>query len=123
MLFWDHFHDVTSYVLCPPEDDVSDPLVHKASLPVKLPPAISVDDLAAPQPMPAKKTFDKPLAPGEDLHDEPKDLTLTSQMTKMKTMMTSSWNMSIMPLGLCLQAVHFVLSTSECGRVAQGVAE
>ena len=74
LLFWDHLHDGTSYVLCPPEDDVSDPLVHKASLPVKLPPAINVDELEAPKPLPTKKKFDHPLAPGDDLHDEPKDL-------------------------------------------------
>ena len=74
LLFWDHLHDGTSYVLCPPEDDVSDPLVHKASLPVKLPPPINVDELEAPKPLPAKKKFDHPLAPGDDLQDEPKDL-------------------------------------------------
>ena len=36
LLFRDHLHDSTSYILCPPEDDVSDPLVQRASLPARL---------------------------------------------------------------------------------------
>ena len=37
-----------------PEDDVSDPLVHRAGLPVKLPPGINVDEVTgdpAPRPV------------------------------------------------------------------------
>ena len=45
LLFWDHLQDQISYVLCAPEDDVSDPLVHRAGLPVKLPPGINIDEL------------------------------------------------------------------------------
>ena len=62
LLFWDHLRDHISYILCPPEDDVSDPLVYRASLIVKMPPGVSVDGLAGPQPLPAKTTFNKPLA-------------------------------------------------------------
>ena len=48
--------------------------MHRASLLVKLPPAINVDDLVAPQPLPPKTTSEQPLATDDDLHDEPKDL-------------------------------------------------
>ena len=36
LLFWDHFNDQISYVLTPLQDDVSSPIVDRASLPVKL---------------------------------------------------------------------------------------
>ena len=58
LLFWDHLNDQISYILTPPEDDVSDPIVDRASLPVKLPPGITLDEMAGPQPLPSKKTFD-----------------------------------------------------------------
>ena len=74
LLFWDHLHDSTSYILCPPEDDVSDPLVQRASLPVRLPPGANLDDLAGLQPLPAQKFFDKPLASAPSSQDQPKDL-------------------------------------------------
>ena len=75
LLFWDHLNDQVSYILTPPEDDVSDPLVHRASLPVKLPPDINLDELAGLQPLPSKRTFDKPLAADPALPDAPpKDL-------------------------------------------------
>ena len=74
LLFWDHLHDSTSYILCPPEDDVSDPLVQRASLPVRLPPGANLDDLAGIQPLLAQKVFDKPLASAPSSQDQPKDL-------------------------------------------------
>ena len=36
-----------------------DPLVHRAGLPAKLPPAVNIDELAGPDPLPS--SFDKPL--------------------------------------------------------------
>ena len=60
--FWDHLNDQISYILTPPEDDFSDPIVYRASLPVKLLPGINIDELAGLQPLPPKKAFDKPLA-------------------------------------------------------------
>ena len=85
----------------PLEDDVSDPLVRGASLPVKVPPAINVDDLAALQPFLANTTLDKPLSTNDDLHDEPKDLDPDDPDDKMMMMMMrmSSWSTLIMPIG------------------------
>ena len=74
LLFWDHLHDSTSYILCPPEDDVSDALVQRASLPVRLPPGANLDDLAGLQPLPAQSVFDKPLASAPTSQNHPKDL-------------------------------------------------
>ena len=73
LLFWDHLQDQISYVLCAPEDDVSDPLVHRAGLPVKLPPGINIDELTGdPPPKPViPKVFDKPL---DKDNDELRDL-------------------------------------------------
>ena len=48
-----------SYILCPPGDDSIDPLVHRAGLPAKLPPAVNNDELAGPDPLPS--SFDQPL--------------------------------------------------------------
>ena len=42
LLFWNHLHGQVSYILCPPEDDVSDPVIYRASLPTRLPPATDV---------------------------------------------------------------------------------
>ena len=74
LLFWNHLHDQVSHILCPPEDDVSDPLVYRASLPTRLPPATDVDTLLDLQPLPSKKTFSQPLASNDDLDAKPKDL-------------------------------------------------
>ena len=74
LLFWNHLHDQVSHILCPPEDDVSDPLVYRASLPTRLPPATDVDTLLDLQPLPSKKTFNRPLASNDDLDAKPKDL-------------------------------------------------
>ena len=63
-----------SYILCPPEDDVSDPLVYRASLPTRLPPATDVGTLLDLQPLPSRKTFDQPLASNDDLDAPVKDL-------------------------------------------------
>ena len=74
LLFYDHINDQSSYILCPPEDDVSDPLVHKAGLPVRLPPGINIDDLAALQPLPDKvaTTESPPLPqPSTDHNSDP----------------------------------------------------
>ena len=71
LLFWDHLNDQISHILTPPEDDVSDPLVYRAGLPVKLPPGINLNELAGLQPSPAKRTFDKPLAADPALPDAP----------------------------------------------------
>ena len=74
LLFHDHLNDQSSYILCPPEDDVSDPLVQKAGLPVRLPPALDVDDLAALQPLPDKvaTTESQPLSqPSTDHNSDP----------------------------------------------------
>ena len=73
LLFWDRLQDQISYVLCVPEDDVSDPLVHRAGLPVKLPPGINIDELTGDPPPQAvvPKVFDKPL---DKNNDEPRDL-------------------------------------------------
>ena len=73
LLFWDHLRDQISYILCPPEDDVSDPIVYRASLPVKMPPGANLDDLAGLQPLPPKTSCDKPLATDPALPSEPKD--------------------------------------------------
>ena len=74
LLFWDHLHDQISYILCPTENDVSDPLVYRASLPMRLPPATDVDDLSNLQPLPSQKTFNKPLTSNDDLGALVKDL-------------------------------------------------
>ena len=60
-------------MLYAPEDDVSDPLVHRAGLPVKLPPGINIHELTGdPPPQPAvPKVFDKPL---DKNNHEPRDL-------------------------------------------------
>ena len=59
LLYFDHLNDQVSYILCPPGDDSTEPLVHRAGLPAKLPPAMNVDELAGPDPLPS--SFDKPL--------------------------------------------------------------
>ena len=59
LLYFDHLNDQVSYILCPPGDDSIDPLVHRAGLPAKLPPAVNTDELAGPDPLPS--SFDKPL--------------------------------------------------------------
>ena len=59
MLYFDHLNDQVSYILCPPGDDSIDPLVHRAGLPAKFPPAVNIDELAGPHPLPS--SFDKPL--------------------------------------------------------------
>ena len=59
MLYFDHLNDQVSYILCPPGDDSIEPLVHRAGLPAKLPPAVNIDELAGPDPLPS--SFDKPL--------------------------------------------------------------
>ena len=74
LLFHDHLNDQSSYILCPPEDDVSDPLVQKAGLPVRLPPGLDVDDLAAHQPLPDRSgTTESQPAPqaSTDRHFDP----------------------------------------------------
>ena len=61
-------------MLCAPEDDVSDPLVHRAGLPVKFPPGVNLDELTGdPLPRPAfpPEVFNKPL---DKSNDEPRDL-------------------------------------------------
>ena len=73
LLFYDHINDQSSYILCPPEDDVSDPL-QKAGLPVRLSPGINIDDLAALQPLPNKvaTTESQPLPqPSTDHSSDP----------------------------------------------------
>ena len=57
LLYFDHLNDQVSYILCPPQDQDSDPLVYRAGLPAKLPPAINIDELAGPDPLPS--SFDK----------------------------------------------------------------
>ena len=57
LLYFDHLNDQVSYILCPPGDDSIDPLVHRAGLPAKLPPAVNIDELAGPDPLPS--SFDK----------------------------------------------------------------
>ena len=59
MLCFDHLNDQVSYILCPAGNDSIDPLVHRADLPAKLPPAVNIDELAGPDPLPS--SFDKPL--------------------------------------------------------------
>ena len=59
LLYFDHLNDQVSYILCPPGDDSIEPLVHRAGLPAKLPPAVNIDELAGPDPLPS--SFDKPL--------------------------------------------------------------
>ena len=67
LLYFDHLNDQVSYILCPPGDDSIDPLVHRAGLPAKLPPAVNIDELAGPDPLPS--SFDRPL---QDKHLEDK---------------------------------------------------
>ena len=57
LLYFDHLNDQVSYILCPPGDDSTEPLVHRAGLPAKLPPAINIDEFAGPDPLPS--SFDK----------------------------------------------------------------
>ena len=79
----------SSYILCPPEDDVSNPLVHKAGLPVRLPPGINIDDLAALQPLPDKvaMTESQPLPQSstdhnsDSLHKKAFDMPMLSDPT------------------------------------------
>ena len=59
LLYFDHLYDQVSYILCPQGDDSTDPLVHRAGLPAKLPPAVNTDELAGQDPLPS--SFDKPL--------------------------------------------------------------
>ena len=73
LLFWDHLQDQLSYILCPPQDENSDPIVYKAGFPVRLPPGTHpehVIDDTLPQ-----KAFDKPFRETEaDKLKEPIDL-------------------------------------------------
>ena len=46
-------------ILCPPGEESLEPFVYKADLPARLPPAVNIDDLGGPSPLPS--SFDKPL--------------------------------------------------------------
>ena len=73
--------DQISYILAPPEDDVSDLIVNRANLPVRLLPEINLDELAGLQPLPAKRIFDKSLATDPALPAETKDLDADNPAT------------------------------------------
>ena len=66
LLFWDHMQHQVSYILCPPgEEDSIDSLVYRARIPAKLPPAINIDELTGPDPLPPLASrptiFDRPM--------------------------------------------------------------
>ena len=45
LLYYNHLEHRISYILCPPEGPDLDSFVHRAGLPVKLPPGINIDEL------------------------------------------------------------------------------
>ena len=75
LLFWDHLSDQVSYIICPPGEESLEPFVYKAGLPARLPPAVNIDDLGGPSPLPS--SFDTPLHDKnleDQLHRNPLDL-------------------------------------------------